>query len=76
VLRIGKWRFHFYSNEGTEPPHIHARSNDGECKFWLVPVVGLAANRGLAPAALREAERLVFEHHDLFRKAFHDFHRR
>jgi hypothetical protein len=38
VLRIGKWRFHFYSDEGREPAHIHVRSPDGECKFWLDPV--------------------------------------
>jgi len=25
VRRIGSFRFHFYSDEGTEPPHIHVR---------------------------------------------------
>lgn len=24
--------------EGQEPPHIHVRTPDGECKFWLSPV--------------------------------------
>ncbi|WP_422447088.1 DUF4160 domain-containing protein [Thermoanaerobacterium sp. DL9XJH110] len=23
VLKEGKYRFFFFSNEGTEPPHIH-----------------------------------------------------
>lgn len=35
VLRVGRFRFHFYSNEGREPPHIHVRASEGECKFWL-----------------------------------------
>ena len=26
VLRIGPFRFHFYSDEGNEPPHIHVAS--------------------------------------------------
>ncbi|MCT0254245.1 DUF4160 domain-containing protein [Synechocystis sp. PCC 6714] len=33
VIRIAKFRFHFYSDEGLEPAHIHVRSPDGECKF-------------------------------------------
>lgn len=61
ILRIGNFRFHFYSDEGNEPPHIHVRGPDGECKYWLEPV-GLARNRGIAPHDLREIERLVFEH--------------
>jgi hypothetical protein len=39
VIRIGHFRFHFYSDEGSEPPHIHVRSPDGECKFWLEPMI-------------------------------------
>lgn len=35
VLYILGWRLFFYSNEGTEPIHIHCRKNDMECKFWL-----------------------------------------
>lgn len=48
VLRIGPYRFHFYSDEGTEPAHVHVRSPSGECKFWLDPAV-LAGNGGLPP---------------------------
>ena len=27
--------FHFYSDEGAEPAHIHVDTGDGECKFRL-----------------------------------------
>src|SRR5438552_1487961 len=27
------WRFHFYSNEGNEPMHLHAVKGDAECKM-------------------------------------------
>ena len=30
VLRIGRFRFHFYSDERGEPPHIHVASADGD----------------------------------------------
>lgn len=76
VMRIGPYRFHFYSDEGQEPPHIHVRTPAGECKFWLEPVIALAGNRGLPAHELRTVERLVFEHQERLREAFHEFHNR
>lgn len=75
VLRIGRYRFHFYSDEGMELAHVHVRSPDGECKFWLDPVL-LANNRGIAINDLRDIERLVFENQVLLKEKFHEFHRR
>ena len=46
VLRIGSFRFHFYSDEGQESAHIHVRTPDGECKFWLEPVSGWRSTEG------------------------------
>ena len=75
VLRIGSLRFHFYSDEGSEPPHIHVRTPEGECKFWLDPV-SLARNRGVPAHTLREIERLVFEPQVLLTERFNEYHDR
>ncbi|NQT38957.1 MAG: DUF4160 domain-containing protein [Planctomycetes bacterium] len=75
VLRIGSFRFHFYSDESNEPVHIHVRSPNGECKFWLDPV-RLARNRGIATHDLRTIERLVFEHQPLLIEKYHEYHNR
>jgi hypothetical protein len=61
VLRIGPYRFHFYSREGNEPPHIHVTREEMEAKFWLRPVA-LASNHGFAKAELVRIEQLVDEH--------------
>lgn len=74
VLQIGSYRFHFYSDEGHEPPHIHVRSPDGDCKFWLEPDVLLARNNGIRPHDLRKIEKLVFENRAKLVKSYHDFH--
>ena len=74
VLRIGPFRFHFYSDERGEPAHIHVRTSDGECKFWLDPVV-LARNRGLAAHTLREIERIIYEHHSVLKEKYDEYHR-
>ena len=73
VLRLGSYRFHFYSDEGNEPPHIHVATPDGECKFWLDPV-RLARNKGVPPAGLREIEKLVFEHQTLLKRKYDEIH--
>ena len=73
VLRLDGFRFHFYSNEGAEPAHVHAENGDGECKFWLDPVA-LASNRGVKPRDVRVAERIVYEQRDFFLTRFHEFH--
>lgn len=75
VLRVKGFRFHFYSDEGAEPPHIHIRCQQGECKFWLEPIA-LARNRGVPAKDLRDIERLLYEHQQLFLEKFHDHHQR
>jgi hypothetical protein len=75
VLRIGQFRFHFYSDENREPPHIHVRNADGDCKFWLTPV-RLARNRGIAAHDLRAIERLVFENETFLIQQYEEYHAR
>jgi hypothetical protein len=71
VLRIGAYRFHFYSDERNEPPHIHVSTPDGECKFWLEPI-RLARNKGVVPHTLREIEKLIYEHLALLKEKYYE----
>jgi len=73
VLRIGAYRFHFYSDEYNEPPHIHIANADGECKFWLNPVQ-LAGNKNLTPKVIRDIEKLVFEYSDFLYAKYVEYH--
>lgn len=75
VLRIGSYRFHFYSDEGKEPPHIHIEYGASECKFWLDPI-SLARNKGIKPHRLREVEKLVFEHKEFLLGKYYEFHKK
>lgn len=72
VLRLLNWRFHFYSDEGSESPHIHVDTGDGECKFWLTPV-RLARSEQIKPVELRRIEAAVIEHEALFMEKWHDY---
>jgi len=75
VLRIGPYRFHFYSRESNEPPHIHIARGDLEVKFWLRPI-SVAFNYGFPPYEVNSVRRLVEENCDFLIDAYRRFHGR
>jgi len=75
VLRIGPYRFFFYSREGTEPPHIHIAAAEKVAKYWLEPV-SLAMNDRFRSGELAELEALTIEHQRLFLETWHAYFKR
>jgi hypothetical protein len=75
ILRIGRFRFFFFSNEGNEPPHIHVKAGDSIAKFWLNPVE-LAANHGFNGKTLRRLEVMVEAHREFFQEAWNEYFRK
>ncbi|HWB00939.1 MAG TPA: DUF4160 domain-containing protein [Pirellulales bacterium] len=61
VLRIGPYRFYFYSHESDEPPHVHVDRDQCTAKFWLQPI-SVAVNHGFAGVELRRIRRIATEH--------------
>ena len=59
LLRKGPYRIYMYSYDCQEPRHVHVDREDKSAKFWLDPVVTLAANYGYSRAELRRIERLL-----------------
>lgn len=72
VLRIGPYRFFFYSGDGHEPPHIHVERDDRVAKLWLDPV-RLDDDGGMRRSDVQSIERLVAEHADALLEAWHDY---
>lgn len=68
VLRIGSYRFYFYSHEPNEPPHIHIDRDNSTAKFWLEPV-GLANNIGFSAKELRKLQAIVQENQKILLEA-------
>ena len=52
--------------------HVHVYCGDGEAKFWLEPQIELARNYRLSRSQLREVERIIEEHVDELRTAWHE----
>jgi hypothetical protein len=58
ILRHGRFRFFFFSNEGKEPAHVHIEAGENYAKFWLEPV-RLAKSTGFNASELTEINRIV-----------------
>lgn len=71
VLRIGSYRFFFYSNEKGEPVHIHVQRDRSLAKFWLKPI-GLAQSKRFTPHELHEIYKHIQQHEKLFLEAWYE----
>ncbi len=58
IDRFKGYRFFFFSNEGTEPTHLHIEAGVAWAKFWLEPVE-LTASKGFNAAQRRESRLRV-----------------
>ena len=72
ILKLLGFRFFFYSNEGTEPAHIHVEKGDCEAKFWLEPVE-LVYSDGFSAKEINQLRKITLEHQQQFKKAWHEY---
>jgi len=72
ILRVGRYRFAFFSNESREPADVHVKAGDQQAKYWLEPVE-LACNYGFRACELNEIRRLVAERQAELLEAWYEY---
>lgn len=72
VLRIGGFRFYFYSHEPNEPPHIRVDSGDATIKVWLEPVE-VAKSRGFRAHEIGGIVAMVADNRERLLEAWHEY---
>jgi hypothetical protein len=72
VLRIGPYRFFFYSNENDEPAHVHIQRERALARFWLQSST-LASSTGFSAQELGRLARLVKENAPVLPEAWNEF---
>lgn len=68
---MGRFRFHFYSNEGQEASHIHVKAGENQAKFWIKPIE-LAANYGFKGHELNEIKKIIEENQTLLKEVWNE----
>jgi hypothetical protein len=69
VLRWNGYRFYFFSNEESEPPHIHVDKGEATAKYWLADGA-LARSIGFSRRELNELSDKVREERSVFLEAW------
>jgi hypothetical protein len=72
VLRWEGYRFYFFSNEGSEPPHIHIDKAGNTAKYWLSDA-SLARNIGHSEQELHKLKKKVVEERERFLVAWNEY---
>lgn len=72
ALRVGPYRFFFFSADGQEPPHVHVERDDARAKFWLNPV-RLAESVGFRSAELNRIQRIIEDRVEDLRRSWNEY---
>jgi hypothetical protein len=72
VLRIGPYRFSFFSLDCAEPRHVHVVRGHVKLKVWLDPVKA-GKNEGFKSVEVRKIVRLVEDNRAFLIRKWNEF---
>jgi hypothetical protein len=72
ILRIGGFRFFFFSLEGREPPHVHVEQAERYAKVWLEPV-SIARAKGFRSHELTTIVDIVGRNRRFLEDKWHEY---
>ena len=73
ILFLNGYRFFFYSDEGTEPAHIHVTKGDAGGKIWLEPELEVVFFVNFTKREQREIMEIVKINYFVFKNKWHDY---
>lgn len=77
ILLIYGWRLFFYSNEGSEPIHIHCQKGGTECKFWLdIENIDIIEDYSynMSHKDRREIRMIIFQYFKFIEEQWNNYH--
>jgi Domain of unknown function (DUF4160) len=72
VLRVGGYRFYFFSHEPNEPPHVHVDRAGATAKVWLGDV-RIAKSRGFRSSERNVILANIEAHREVLLEAWHEY---
>ena len=72
ILRVGPYRFFFYSGDREEPSHIHVEREDKIAKFWLDPI-RLQRSGGFTRSDIGHIQQIIEKHHRKLLEAWNEY---
>ncbi|MBU4502071.1 MAG: DUF4160 domain-containing protein [Nanoarchaeota archaeon] len=72
ILRVGPYRFFFYSGDRDEPIHVHIERDDKIAKFWLDPI-RLESSGGFNRVDLSRIFKIIEENLDKILEVWNEY---
>ncbi len=72
ILRVGPYRFFFYSSDRDEPKHVHVEREDSIAKFWIDPV-RLQKSGGFRRPEIARIMKITQEYNKEITEAWHEY---
>jgi len=79
ILMINGWRIFFYSNENSEPIHVHCIKGEMECKYWLRSEtfeISEAFTYNMNSGEKREIRKIIYGHFEYIENEWNEYQRR
>ncbi len=76
VLTINGFNFSFYSDEGSEPCHIHVKKGEGKGKLWLEPEIEEVYSYGFTLPQRRQIRKITEKHHQFLIDQWYEYFQR
>lgn len=72
ILKIGSYRFFFYSSDRDEPYHVHVESGNFTAKIWINPI-RLQYSRGFPRNEINKILEIAEENKDYFLRSWDEY---
>jgi hypothetical protein len=72
IIRIGPYRFFFWSNDNSEPVHVHVERENMVAKFWIDPI-RLHESGGFNRSELLKIQKTVEENANKILEAWNEY---
>lgn len=69
VLKTEGFKFHFFSDEGNEPCHIHVKKG----RFWLFPDIEENYYYGFTEQEKRKIRKIIREHYNFLIEQWNEY---
>lgn len=72
ILRVGPYRFFFYSSDRDEPIHVHIEREDKIAKVWVDPI-RLQSSGGFNRSEINRILSIISDHQIEIMEAWNDY---
>jgi len=73
ILEVNGFKFYFWSDEGSEPIHVHIIKGDGKAKVWLEPEIIWEYSKKFTIRDQRAIRKIIDQNIDILINSWNEY---